>query len=297
MSLIARCVGIDRHQDDRIPDLAGARRDATALWALICDTLPSADARLIADEDATSSAIRQVLKDTLGAAGPDDDVIVMFAGHGTHDHRLVAHDTSVQSYESTPIPMSELAALFRSTQARSAICILDCCFSGAAPARVLEGTPASRDVPVDAQSFGGAGRVMITASKFDESAYEHPQRRHGLLTNALLMVLTRAGAAGGTDTVSLATAMDEVLSIVRADAAAMGCTQTPILLGVVEGGLTMPALRPGARYFDAFPEAARPVVGAPIGDLAAYRLPHSVLDAWADRYPDGLNELQLAAVN
>lgn len=297
MSLIVRCVGIDRHRDDRIPDLAGARRDATALWALISDTLPNADARLIADETATSSAIRQVLADTLGAAGTDDDVIFMFAGHGTHDHRLVAHDTSVQTYESTTIPMSELAALFRSTQARSAICILDCCFSGAAPARVLEGTPASRDVPVDAQSFGGAGRVMITASKFNESAYEHPQRRHGLLTNALLSVLTRAGAAGGMDTVSLATAMDEVLSIVRADAAAMGCTQTPILLGVVEGGLTVPALRPGARYFEAFPEAARPVVGARIADLAAYRLPHSVLDAWGDRYPDGLNDLQLAAVN
>ncbi len=297
MSLIARCVGIDRHRDDRIPDLTGARRDATALWALISDTLPSADARLIADEDATSSAIRQVLADTLGAAGPGDDVIVMFAGHGTNDHRLVAHDTAVESYETTTIPMGELAALFRSTKARSAICILDCCFSGAAPARVLEGTPASRDVPVDTQSFGGAGRVMITASKFDEPAYEHPQRRHGLLTNALLTVLTRAGAAGGTDTVSLAAAMDEVLALVRADAAAMGCTQTPILLGLVEGGLTMPALRRGTRYFEAFPEAARPVVGAPIAGLSAYRLPHAVLDAWADRYPNGLNDLQLAAVN
>ena len=298
MSLTVRCVGVDRHQDYRIPDLAGAGRDATALWALVCDTLPDADARLAVNEEATADVIRQVLSETLNAAGPDDDVLVMFAGHGTHDHRLVAHDTTPEQYEATTISMSEVAALFRATRARSAICILDCCFSGGAPARVLDDTPTSRDLPVDSQSFGGAGRVMITASRFDEPAYEHPQRRHGLLTNALITVLTRAdgpGAEGGT--VSLVSAMDQVLALVRADAAAMGCTQTPMFLGLIEGGLTMPLLRRGSRYLAAFPEAARRVVGFAFSDLVAYDIPPAVLEAWTDWYAGGLNELQLDAVN
>jgi replicative superfamily II helicase len=306
MSLIVRCVGVDRHRDPRVPDLTGARRDATAVWALVRDTLPGADARLVADADATAEAIRRVLGDTLGAAGPDDDVLLMFAGHGTHDHRLVAHDTTPDAYEATTVPMRDLAALFRTTRARSVVCVLDCCFSGAAPARVLEDTPASRDLPVDASAFGGAGRVMITASRLDEPAYEHPRRRHGLLSNALITVLTRAGAgeaAGtgaavvGAGTVSLATAMDEVLALVRADAAAMGCTQTPQLLGLIDGGLTMPALRRGAHFLAAFPETGRPAVGPAVADLAAYDLPPAALAAWAEAYPAGLNALQVAAVN
>ena len=290
MPLIVRCVGVDRHLDMRVPDLVGARRDATALWALVSDTIPNADGRLSTDEEATAEMLRQVLRDTLGVATPDDDVLIAFAGHGTHDHRLVAHDTTPEQYEATTIAMAELAGLFQTTRAR-------CCFSGGAPARVLEGSPTSRDLPINTESFGGTGRIMITASRFDEPAYEHPQRRHGLLTNALLTVLTRAGAAEGAAAVSLATAMDEVLALVRADAAAMGCTQTPMLLGLIEGGLTMPALRPGVRYREAFPETTRPVVGAAITDLAAYGLPPAIVEAWAHDYPDGLNDLQLAAVN
>lgn len=296
MSLIVRCIGVDRHRDERVPDLTGARRDATAFWTLLADTMPQADIALVADEVATANAIRRAIVGTLEQAAPDDDVILTFAGHGTRDHRLVAHDTSYEAYETTTLSMAEIAAHFRTTKARSVVCILDCCFSGDAPARVLDGTPTSRDLPLDAQTVLGIGRIMLTASRFDEPAYEHPRRRHGLLTDALLTVLTRAGAAGG-DRVSLASAMDEVLSLVRAEAASMGCTQTPLLLGLVEGGLSMPALVRGPRFRAAFPESVRPVVGAEVADLAAYGLPAVILDAWAERYPDGLNELQLAAIN
>jgi hypothetical protein len=40
MALYAAFVGVDKHRDLGIRDLAGARRDATALWALFGDTLP-----------------------------------------------------------------------------------------------------------------------------------------------------------------------------------------------------------------------------------------------------------------
>lgn len=77
----------------------------------------------------------------------------------------------------------------------------------------------------------------------------------------------------------------------------MGCTQTPTFLGMIEGGLTMPLLRRGPRYYAAFPEAVRPVVSSTIGDLATYGIATPVLEAWTDAYPGGLNELQLSAVN
>ena len=135
MALIVRCVGIDRHLDVRVPDLTGATRDATALHTLLADTLPNADAELLTDERATGAAVRRALDETLGAAGPDDDVLITFAGHGTPDHRLVAHDTTPDAYEATTVPMADLAERFRSTRARTAVCVLDCCFSGGASAR------------------------------------------------------------------------------------------------------------------------------------------------------------------
>ena len=293
LPLRIRCIGIDRHCDSRVPDLSGAARDAIALHALFSDTLAGADIELLTNAQATVGAIQSALDATLGAAGPEDDVILTFAGHGTRDHRLVAHDTTVDAYDASTLPMQALAERFRSTRARSVVCVLDCCFSGGAAARVFADSPVSRDAPFTSLALAGEGRVLITASRVDEPAYEHPLRRHGLLTDALIAVLT---GVDGTE-VSLATAMDEVLSRVRSEAAAMGCTQTPELVGHITGGLTIPTLRRGAHFASAFPETIRPVIGGAVSELAAYRLPSSVLEAWAERYSEGLNALQLTAVN
>jgi helicase len=178
-----------------------------------------------------------------------DLVILTFAGHGTHDHRLVAHDTTLGDYRASTIAMSDLARQFKESKARAVICTLDCCFSGGAPARVLDDSPTSRDLPFDPEISSGSGRLMITAAGLDEPAYEHPTRRHGVLTKALIDVLTQTEG-----TVSLVSALDKVLAIVRADAAAMGITQTPVLLGMIDGGLTLPALHRGEKFRDAFPE-------------------------------------------
>ena len=53
MALKAVFVGINRHLDPAIPELSGARRDATALWALFSDTIPNLAARLLVDNNAT----------------------------------------------------------------------------------------------------------------------------------------------------------------------------------------------------------------------------------------------------
>jgi hypothetical protein len=74
MAIRAAFVGIDRFHDPNIRDLTGAQRDAEALWALFVDTLPGIQAQLLVDHQATAAAIRQALKITLGAAGPDDTV-------------------------------------------------------------------------------------------------------------------------------------------------------------------------------------------------------------------------------
>lgn len=293
MVVRASFIGIDRYRDSTIRDLGGAKRDATALWALFCDSIPDIQATHLTDEKATAEAIRRTLDDTLGVAGPEDTVIISFAGHGSKSHRLVAHDTTLSDFAMTTLAMEELAQRFRESKAKFVLCILDCCFSGGATARVFEDGPIPRDVDISLDALvEGKGRVLIAASNTHESAYEHPASRHGLFTKALLDVFQDTESA-----IDIPTAMSKIMERVRAETGRMGVVQTPVFFGQVEGGMTLPPLRPGPRFREAFPEIHGLQVGRAIPELAAFGLPEDVLQGWASRYRNGLNDLQLEAVN
>lgn len=292
MAIIANFIGINKYRDRDVRDLAGARRDATALWALFKDTMPEMRAQLIADGDATLDRIRAVLDQSLDAASPDDTIILSFAGHGTHDHRLVVHDTDLAALESTTIPMDEIARRFKSSKAKAILCILDCCFSGGAPARVLEDSPVPRKAENPFNAVAGKGRVLIAASNYDEVSYEMPGGGHGLLTKALLEVLQ-----DGAEPIEIQNAMAKVMQRVRASATKIGVTQTPVLIGHIEGGLVFPVLTPGRTYLEHFPNLKGLRVSSQIEDLAAFGFPEPVLKEWSGKFKTGLNTLQLEAVN
>jgi helicase len=287
---LAAFIGVDRFADPTIRDLSGCRRDAIALWALFSDTFADIQSARLIDEQATLQNVRAALESTLGTAGPDDIVVISFSGHGSADHRLILHDTDRNRYADTTLDMGELAARFKASQAGIVICILDCCFSGGAPARVLDDTPATRSPGIPLDAIAGAGRIIIAASNVDQPALE--SGRHGLLTRALFEALQ-----SDSEFVSLPTLMDGVMQRVRAEAERLGHIQTPVVLGSIEGGLRLPSLRRGPRFFAAFPEATGVRVSQRISDLAAFGLPAPLLNAWSSMYPEGLNELQLTTVN
>lgn len=292
MKIKAAFIGINKYLDPRISNLSGARRDALALEALFADSIPALDARLLADERATAAEVRATFQQLLTNADADDVVVLSFAGHGSRDHRLVLHD-SVPTDDSSMIAMSELAELFRASPAKTVFCVLDCCFSGEAPARVLDASPAPRMALPDWQElFAGKGRVLVAAASPSEPAWEQTSTGHGLLTKAVIDTLTHAD--GPFD---VGDAMDRIMALVRAEAARIGKVQTPTRIGYVEGGLTLPKLVPGARYAAAFPERVGITVSSAISGLAKFHIPQAVLDLWSARFPGGLNDLQLAAVN
>jgi hypothetical protein len=284
-------IGVGKYADSDIPDLVGSPRDARALHALFSDTFGEDHSVLLINEDATVKAVRRALDDINANAQPDDVVVLLFSGHGSHNHRLAVHDTELAQLESSTVSMEEVAVLFRRSPARVVLCILDCCFSGGAPAKVLEASPIPKDALTPLDAIAGEGRLLLTACGTDEIAYESPLSRHGLLTKALLDVLM------STDSVDLFSVMGTILNTVRAEAARMGIVQTPNLLGSIQGGLVLPPLMRGALYKAAFPEYAQTPIGPSIYELAAFGLPQAVLDAWNGRYPSGLNILQLSAVN
>jgi helicase len=292
MATIATFIGIDRHAAPDVRDLAGARRDAVALCCLFADSVPNVSATKLCDEDATVTAVREAIARTLGNAGPDDTVVLSFSGHGTPDHRLVLHDTRRETLHDTTIPMTEIANAFRVSEAGAIICIIDCCFSGGAPARVLDDAPIPRDPGDPYEQIVGTGRVLIAASHTNELAYEHPSARHGLLTKAIIEILSESG-----ETVGIGELLDRILDRVRADAGKIGVTQTPYLVNKIEGGMKLPAFIKGEAYRREFPETAGIRVGTSVGDLAAFGISQDVLNRWSERYSGGLNELQQKAIN
>lgn len=288
----AAFVGIDRHVDPAIRELNGAAQDATALWALFSDSIDGLAASLITNEAATCEAMSQALDDTLGAATEDDIVLLSFAGHGTPDHRLVLHDTSATDIPGTTIDMASLAARFRQSRAKVVVLILDCCFSGGAPARVVDFGVVLRDIGLPLDQVSGNGRILLAASAQDQPALEDPQSRHGLFTQAVLQCLVESDGP-----VSIVGLVDKAFRLVRAAANRFGYEQTPVMFGHVEGDVSLPRGIKGANYFAAFPDRAPIRTTGDFQELAGYGIQQEVLDAWKDQFQNGLNALQKAAIN
>jgi helicase len=293
MTTHAIFIGVNKHEDASIPELNGARRDATALWALFTDTLPDLATHLLVDDLARHQSVRESVFNSLTKASSDDVVIIFFAGHGTPDGHLVAHDTDVTDISATAIAMSELAAKFKESRAGIVLCILDCCFSGQAPARVLDLGARPRSAGVGLSVIAGEGRILLAACRGDESAWEQPGSGHGLLTRAVIDVFT-----DDTNTrTTFPEAAGAIIQRTRVEAERMAVMQTPIFLGSVAGGLTFPTLVRGPNYHAAFPRAASVRVTGPMTELAAAGFPPAVVEQWTSSFPGGLNDLQRTAIN
>lgn len=293
MKIYGTFVGINKHLSPNAPELSSAVRDAKSLWALFSDTFADMQSDLLLDEDATCDAIKASITKLLGEAGPDDVAIFSFSGHGSRSHRLVAHDTASDKVDTTMIPMEFLAEKFKGSKAKVIICILDCCFSGGATAKVFAETPAARDFTDPYEQLTGKGRILIAASNAAQPAYERPGVGHGLLTEAVIRILK----SGEAETLDVTAAIYQIMEIVQAEAARIGVVQTPVIASLIEGGLTFPALREGEKYQSFFPVERGRVVSREIADLSAFNFPDAILAEWSSRYPSGLNTLQLKAVN
>jgi len=292
MTIKAVFVGINKHFDKTIPELSGARRDATALWALFTDSVADLSARLLIDESATHAEVTQAILGTLAAAQDDDVVVLTFAGHGSPDGNLVLFDTDPANLAGTGLSMASLADSFKATKARAVLCILDCCFSGQAPARVLETTARPRSA-FALSGIVGEGRILLAACATNESAWEQPGTGHGLLTHAVIEAWTSAVGAS----VSFPGIADEIIRLARVEAERINVTQTPVFLGSVQGGLVFPVLKRGDNYAAVFPTRSVLQMSGPFAEFVSHGFPAEIVDQWATDFPQGLNQLQLRAVN
>lgn len=293
MKIFGAFIGISKYHSSEINNLNNASRDAHALWSLFTDTFPDTQLKLLVDEQASNLAIQNAIVNTLGKAETDDIAIITFSGHGTQNHRLVAYDTSTDNHlNQTSISMEFLAEEFKKSKARVIICVLDCCFSGGAPAKVLENTPVLRDINDPFKKLSGRGRILLAASNASQPAYEYPGVGHGLLTEALIQCLK-----SDKPQLDLTIAIQEIIKIVQAEAERIGVTQTPVVLNLIEGELIFPSLQEGEHYLSLFPPKYRISISKEISELLKFGFPSTIIQEWQQKFPQGLNSLQLKAVN
>lgn len=295
MSYKSVFIGIDNYASPEITNLVGAKRDALALSSIFLDNIKTLESTLLVDGQATHARVRGAINSALSTASKEDTVIITFAGHGSPDHRLVVHDTynSEDHFLATSIDMSELAELFTRSKARAIIFLLDCCFSGEAPARVFADRPKARSYENPFSLIAGTGRILISACAIDEVAYENPKTAHGLLSEAFFNILQEIKEP--TEILSIAA---DVIKRVRSNAARLGSSQNPIIVGKIEGGLVFPVFKKGENFLLHFPDLSSVKTDGSIDSLRDFGIPSGVLEVWKERFRNGpLNELQIKAIN
>ncbi len=290
-------IGIDRYESEAIGELRYAERDACALHALFSDTLGDG-AELMVGEQATREAIAQRFVD-LASCADDDFVVIGFSGHGSETHELVTYDADVLDLGSTCIPLDQLTDWFKAIPARQLVCVLDCCFSGAMGAKVLQVESKPRKMLSEAallEQLAGDGRLILTASTANQPAWENPKIGHGLLTHFLLEALRGAEEVRRAGKVSIYRLLEYVTERVIDAANQFGATQQPTLRGTLDGSLSWPVFTAGPAYAKAFPELGKPEVTENVHSLEAFGFPAELIDAWAESIPS-LNKRQEDAVN
>jgi helicase len=290
-------IGIDRYQSPAIGELNCARRDAVALNALFADTLGGTTV-LLTDDEATAKRIEAEFA-ALATCDPDDTVIIGFSGHGSETHELIPHDADIADLTNSAIPLDRLQDWFSRIPARRLVFFLDCCFSGGLGSKVFQIDVKPRDLrSADAKlaEIAGDGRIIFTASRADEPAYENVRHGHGYLTFYLMEALRGADEVVQAGRIPLYRLLEHVTVRVSAAAAQFGPLQHPTMKGKIEGDVHWPIFVQGTSYAAAFPDRRQVTVTANISSLLDAGIPQAVIDAWSDAIPS-LNALQIAAVN
>ena len=84
----ALIVGINEYENSGIwAPLKAARKDAEVLHAVLTQHygFEAADVNVLLDEQATYNAVRGALQKLQSESGPDDMVLIYFAGHGSYE--------------------------------------------------------------------------------------------------------------------------------------------------------------------------------------------------------------------
>src|SRR5574341_14286 len=180
-------IGIDQYKFTYIPWLSCAKSDAVAMHALFTDTL-GGQTKLLFNQQTTRAEIEKEIQE-LAQCNEEDVVLIYFSGHGSDTHELVTYYTDTNDLTNTAIPLETLTEWLSKIPAKRLLCVLDCCFSGEAGAKVFQTGLKSKDLKSTddlIKQLSGDNRLIFTACLGTETAWENQKLGHGFLTYYLI---------------------------------------------------------------------------------------------------------------
>jgi len=218
----ALVVGVSRYEDQTLEPLRYAERDADDLARVLEENGVSKVWRLLGKE-ATLKNIRVKLSELERVAGPGSLVYVFFSGHGgpatVNDKRgpyLLPYDVdraSLTNIQVSSLSWSDINEFLRNVGAEGALFAVNACYStnpeGAAGVGAME--PIRRELP--------KSRVILSAARWDQPAYELPEYQHSIFAHRLIQALNGDAPGLATDgVVRVRETFDWVQAKVNADA-------------------------------------------------------------------------------
>lgn len=198
----ALIIGISRYKNNGrgISNLEFADADARAVYEFLQEPeagkFPRENMLLLANEDATTTKIRDALTSFVARAEANDVLLIFFAGHGAHDPAaqqnvyIITHDTSVNEMSQTAISMQDLSRYIdTNVKSKQLILLLDACHSaGVSSAGVRSLANNLSNLYFRTLLYDEKGRAIITSSDINEVSIESNKwgKGHGVFTYYLL---------------------------------------------------------------------------------------------------------------
>jgi len=233
-------VGIEDYAD--VADVPFANRSARQFAAVAEKTLgvPSQNVMLLTNDEATGTRIKGRMNTLLNRLGPQDSLLVYYAGHGVPDSAgkaayLLPQDAGPGSFEDAQLRLDTFYRKLADSKAGRVTVFMDACFTGRAENKrmVFEGVAPVMLTPTTLVPDNSRLTVMTATGK-QQFANQAKDVGHRLFGYHLM----RGLLAGKTDIADLARYVEDQ---VQADSRRLGpeFEQIPELMGRTTGRLVV----------------------------------------------------------
>jgi len=239
-------IGIDKYQDQKIPNLTFARADAEGVYEILTDPelgrIPPDNVILLLNEEATQRNIRSAIGTKIPKrAGEQDMVYIYYAGHGSPvmdpksrsrdgmEKYLVPTDAELDDLRATGISMDEIQRFFGWIESKQVMFFIDSCYSGEAGGRTFHNPQYQGRHLLSAEfleDLASEGRLVVTACDVNEVSLETQDIGHGLFTHYLIEGLKGAADKDGDGLVTIHELYDYVYEQVSQQARKLGAACT-----------------------------------------------------------------------
>lgn len=206
--------------------VSDARKFAAFLQSKNGGSVPASNIFLLLDANASKANILAKARALFAKAKTNDRVIFYFSGHGDKGCFLpydCGRDGSNMLY------FSEIKSVFRYAKCNTKLLFADACFAGSM--KSVKKEMASKVITHEAKVASKMNIAVMMSCTGDETSMESGELKQGIFTYYLMQGLGGRANTDGSKYMTIQELFYYVYHKVRAKAASIGHTQTPVLFG------------------------------------------------------------------